>query len=292
MNNVDNIIVHAPAKINLFLHVVGKRADGHHLLESLTIFTEYGDEIQAIEGDDLSIEIVGKFSSNLLFAPLEENLVWKAAIAVQNYLSKPRGAKIILTKNLPIASGIGGGSADASATIKALCALWELDIHEKKLSEIALSLGSDVPACLYGKPVFMSGVGENLKPVELRGVAYLVLINPNIPLATAEVFREFSRSSMPLRSANAVNPNYFDLSEITDEKGYGNDLESVSIKKIPVIADIINLLKTTEGCYLARMSGSGATCFGLYQNKKSADYAAKKLQEIYPQAWCISTCIM
>ncbi len=289
---MDNIIVHAPAKINLFLHVVGKRSDGYHLLESLTVFTEYGDKIQVIEDDELSLEIVGKFSSNLLFAPLEENLVWKAAIAVQNCLSKPRGARIILTKNLPLASGIGGGSADAAATIKALCALWELDIHEKKLSEIALSLGSDVQACLYGKPVFMTGVGENLKPVELRGVAYLVLINPNIQLVTAEVFRDFSRSSVIFRGANAVNRNYFDLSEITDEMGYGNDLESVSIKKIPVIADIINLLKTTEGCYLARMSGSGATCFGLYNNKKAADNAAKKLLEKYPQAWCIGTCIM
>lgn len=275
---------------------MGKRADGYHLLESLVVFTEYGDEIQVIEDNKLSLEIVGEFSSALSNLPKENNLVWRAAIALQNYLSESKdskscGARIILTKNLPIASGIGGGSADAVATIHALCELWKIDINDKKISEIALSLGSDVPVCLYGKTALMRGVGDEITEVTLQEKPYILLINPNIPLATADVFKDFSKKPF-FSSKQSFILSQFSCAEITNEMGYGNALEAIAIKKLPVIGEIIESLRITQGCLFARMSGSGATCFALYNDKIEADNAVKKLKEIYKQAWCVSTRII
>ncbi|MEQ1790161.1 MAG: 4-(cytidine 5'-diphospho)-2-C-methyl-D-erythritol kinase, partial [Rickettsiales bacterium] len=173
MNTHNNISVCAPAKINLFLHVVGKREDGYHLLDSLVVFTECGDLIDVEAFDAISIEVVGRFAASLSNIPQEENLVWKAAMALQKYTHSNQGAHIRLTKNLPIGSGIGGGSADAAATIHALLKLWKLDIPQKNLSEIALTLGSDVPVCLYGKPALMRGIGDDLIPVTLQEKIYL-----------------------------------------------------------------------------------------------------------------------
>lgn len=293
-----NITRHAPAKVNLFLHITGKRPDDYHLLESLVVFTEYGDEIQVIEDNKLSLEIIGEFASALSNLSKEDNLIWKAAIALQSYLlesrdsksknSKYHGARIILSKNLPIASGIGGGSADAAATIHALCELWNIDINDKKLSKIIFSLGSDVPVCLYGKTALMRGVGDEITEVTLQEKPYIVLINPNIPLATAEIFKEFRKKPFSPSKQNFIL-SQFSCTEIINEAGYANDLEEIAIKKLPVISKIIESLRITKGCFLTRMSGSGATCFALYHNKIEADNAAKKLKEIYQQAWCIST---
>ncbi len=266
----------APAKINLSLQIVGKREDGYHLLESVVAFTEFGDEIQVIESDKLLLEVIGEFGHSLSSQPQENNLVWKAAVALQRYLPQPSGAHIILIKNLPIASGIGGGSADAAATINALCELWKLDIPEKKLNEIALALGSDVPVCLYGKSAIMRGIGEVIIPTSLPQQYFITLINPNISLPTAEVFRDFV---------------YQPQNNTAAPEQYTNDLEKTAIKKAPIIEKILASLQATEGCISARMSGSGATCFGLYNDKIAAENAKKELQNAYPQAWCISSVI-
>ena len=285
---MSRITVNAPAKINLFLHVVGKRDDGYHLLESLVVFADYGDVVEVEESDKISLEIIGKYADALMGFPSENNLVWKAAIAVQKYLPRPLGAKIILTKNLPIASGIGGGSADAAATIKALLKLWKLDISDKKLAEIALNLGSDVPVCLYGKPAIMGGVGEEITPVTLQDKGYIVLINPNIPLATAEVFAAYKLVMPNANIQKSLNTSirWHDIIE------YKNDLEPAAIAKLPIIGEMLDSLRNTQGCFLARMSGSGATCFGLYHDELSAQNAASAVQKIYPQAWCVSAKIL
>lgn len=269
------ISVPASAKINLFLHIVGKRDDGYHLLESLVVFTKYGDMITVEEASELSLEITGEFASELSAFPKEKNLVWKAAIAVQKLLDKPRFAKITLTKNLPIASGIGGGSADAAATIKALCQLWKLNLSTEELNKIALQLGSDVPVCLNGRSAIMSGIGEEIEEVSFNEASYIVLINPLLALSTAEVFSEFKL-------------------KLTDDKNIEqrNDLEQIAIKKLPIIAEIITALQATDGCVSARMSGSGATCFGLYKTKTDADSAKKKLKIIFPDFWCVSSKIL
>ena len=193
---MTNITIPAPAKINLSLRIVGKREDGYHLLESLVVFAKYGDEIEVQPAKELSLEIIGEFADALQNEPKEKNLVWRAAVALRRHCEEAladaaiqkseenkgwiaschatlavrnaevvrSGAKITLTKNLPIGSGIGGGSADAAATLKALCQLWKLDISPEELAEIGLKLGSDVPVCLYGKPAIMLGIGEIITP--------------------------------------------------------------------------------------------------------------------------------
>ncbi len=287
---MTQITIAAPAKINLFLHVVGRRADGYHLLDSLVAFADYGDVIEVEQSPDISLEITGEYAAKLALCPKENNLVWKAAAAFQKYSLKPVGAKITLTKNLPVASGIGGGSADAAAAIIALKKLWELDITEQELSKIAVSLGSDVPVCLYGKPAIMRGVGEEITPLVLQGNAYIVLINPNLPLDTAEIFREFARGGYNYSApVLAYGNNWHDYK---DEFGFKNDLELVARAKLPIITEILMEIADTEGCFIARMSGSGATCFGLYNDGIAAQKAAGKLKVKFPQAWCVSAKIL
>jgi 4-diphosphocytidyl-2-C-methyl-D-erythritol kinase len=285
---VRQITKYAPAKINLFLHITGRRADGYHLLESLVVFAEYGDEITVQEDDKLSLEIMGEFAGQLYEFPKENNLVLKAASALQKASGKSQGAKITLTKNLPIASGIGGGSADAAATIKALCELWSLDIPEKDLLEIGLKLGSDVPVCMQGKPAIMRGIGDEVTAVELPDKPYMVLVNPNIHLATAEVFKDFAVMD---RQASLAATNNFSINSVINGGYYRNDLEKTATSRLPVIGSIIASLKNTDGCFVAGMSGSGATCFALYNQKEMADKAASKLQKIYENSWCVSTLI-
>jgi 4-diphosphocytidyl-2-C-methyl-D-erythritol kinase len=267
----------AHAKINLSLRIVGKRDDGYHLLDSTVVFSEYGDEIRVTESDTLSLEIVGEFARSLQSEPHEKNLVWKAAIALREFSSKNCGANITLTKNLPIASGIGGGSADAAATLIALNTFWGLNLSQETLADIALKLGADVPVCLYGKPAIMRGIGEDIREFTMAEKPFIVLINPNKPLATTDVFREFAKH------------HGSDNEEVTSE--FSNDLEDAAIELMPEIGDILVSISYTKGCYLVNMSGSGATCFGLYHDKLSADNAKKELQGLYPDAWCVSTAI-
>lgn len=286
--HVTKITVAAPAKINLFLHIVGKREDGYHLLDSLVAFADYGDVIEVEESDKISVDITGSYNEQLSGLPPENNLVWKAAVALQKYLSEPLGAKIILRKNLPIASGIGGGSADAAATLRALKELWQIDIAEEKLSEIALGLGSDVPVCLYGKPALMRGIGEQITPVVFQENIYVVLINPNIPLNTGEIFNNYDCKGGVVQK----NLDISSIAELVDKNGYKNDLESAAISKLPIIAEILAGIRSSDDCFLARMSGSGATCFGLYHDEISANKAAKGLKEMFPKSWCVSARIL
>jgi 4-diphosphocytidyl-2-C-methyl-D-erythritol kinase len=284
---VGSIIVQAPAKINLFLHITGKRADGYHLLDSLVVFADCGDIIEVAENDIISLEIEGKYASSLLSGRLEENLVWKAAAGLRKYNPAKTGAKIKLAKNLPVGSGIGGGSADAAAAIRALIALWRLDVGEKELSSLALSLGSDVPVCLYGRPAWMRGTGELITPVELPENAYIVLVNPNISVSTVEIFKEFKFKELPLRKKGlSIMPSFEEMANNTE---YGNDLEPAAINRLSVIREIISSLEAQNGCCFARMSGSGATCFGIFKNESDASKATKELEKKYPDFWCIST---
>lgn len=281
-----NIIVQAPAKVNLFLHITGKRADGYHLLDSLVVFADYGDVVEVAENDAISLEIDGEYASSLLSVRMEENLVWKAATALREYNQAKTGAKIRLTKKLPPSSGIGGGSADAAAAIRALIDLWKLDIGNEELFRLALSLGSDVPVCLRGKPAWMRGTGELVTPVELPEDGYIVLANPNIGISTVEIFREFKFKGSAAKKKNlSIVPAF---AEMADNMQYGNDLEEAAARKLPVIGEIVSLLQIQTGCCFARMSGSGATCFGIFKNESDAYGAAKELKRKYPEFWCVS----
>jgi 4-diphosphocytidyl-2-C-methyl-D-erythritol kinase len=273
----------APAKINLYLHVVGKRADGFHLLDSLIVFAETGDDLTVSPHGNLALEIDGPFSSGLRHEA--DNLVLRAARGLAEIAGIDARAQIRLTKNLPIASGIGGGSADAAAALRALTELWQLDldIGAQAMRDLALRLGADVPVCLDGTPSFVGGIGEEIRPAGQLPPAWLVLVNPRVPTPTPQVFKarrgDFSaeaRWSVPPADAVALAAYLRDCR---------NDLTEAAITVAPVIREVLSAIGTTGDCLLARLSGSGATCFGLYANAATAEAAAAELRRRHPGWW-------
>lgn len=277
--------ISAPAKLNLFLHITGKRADGYHLLESLFMFTEYGDELAFEPADDLSLRLTGSFAQPL--ASESENLVLRAAHLLQQETGCCKGACITLTKNLPIGAGLGGGSADAAAALRGLTRLWSLDVTTQTLHALALKLGADVPACLASSPGWVSGIGENIRPATLPEGGWVVLINPQKPLLTADVFRARSGDF----NAPILPAHWPDIAALaTWAAAQSNALEAPARSLMPEIGELLTALSRTP-CLLARMSGSGATCFGLYNNEPTARAAASALQAEYPGCWVIPTAL-
>lgn len=272
---VSPIEVMAPAKINLFIHLISKRYDGYHNIESLFAFTDFGDLITVEGAERLSLEIVGPFGDGL---EGEDNLVLKAARGLQKYSGTSLGAKITLQKNLPIASGIGGGSSDAAATIKALQKLWKITLPESELAELALSLGADVPACFFGKPVFVSGIGEELRPIKGLGDLHCVLVNPGTPVSTPEVFKAFDGQ---FRASISKMGN----DELVEYYNFSNYLQRPAISLVSGIEDVLSSLESQPGCQLARMSGSGATCFGVFPNESEAMKACLEISKGNPTWW-------
>jgi 4-diphosphocytidyl-2-C-methyl-D-erythritol kinase len=266
------LIEPAPAKVNLFLHVTGRRGDGYHLLDSLVVFAGIGDVLHAQPANELSLRLAGPFGAAL--AGEQDNLVLRAARALAG-----TGARLTLEKNLPVASGIGGGSADAAAALRLLSRMWNLAPPD--LPGIALTLGADVPVCLDGRPSRMGGVGERLDPAPSIPVCGLVLVNPGVAVATADVFRA-RRGGW---SAPAGLPHSWpDVGAMAgDLRDLRNDLQPPAIALQPAIGDVIAALEATPGCRLARMSGSGATCFGLFDDPLVAAEAATRLRR--PDWW-------
>ena len=260
--------VFAPAKINLFLHVGEKRADGYRALESLAVFVDVGDELMFHRASDLSLSIEGPFAGDL--AADGNNLVLKAAGALN------ATARIVLTKNLPVASGIGGGSADAAATLRGLNELY--DLRGRNLEEVAGTLGSDVPACVASRAAWMEGRGEILTPADVPSMS-LVLVNPCVAVSTAEVFRKLQkRSGLGMGAASQI-----DLMQFLGIAS--NDLEAPACGIQPVIGDVLEALGTLTDARLARMSGSGATCFAIFGSEESAIRAAQTLSAAHPGWW-------
>ena len=269
-----------PAKVNLYLRVVGKRNDGYHLLDSLAVFAGLGDRLSAREADDLTLALAGPFGGALGAEP--DNLVLRAARALAQEAGIVPRAHLILEKHLPIASGIGGGSADAAAALRLLCRVWNLTPPPAALARIAASLGADVPVCLGGQPARMRGIGTLLDPSPGLPSYGLVLINPGVAVSTVAVFRARTGGFSP----GAVLPERWgDLAAMAaDLRGLGNDLEPAAIALCPVIAEVLSAIAAVPGCRLARMSGSGATCFGLFDDAKAAERAAVGLAR--PGWWC------
>ena len=276
----------APAKVNLALHVTGQRADGYHELDSLIAFPGLGDTVAVEEAETLTLSINGPFADAL--SADSDNLVMRAAHALARASAQPPRGRLMLTKVLPIASGIGGGSADAAATLLALNDLWGLRLDRTALAGIGEALGADVPMCVHGIPLRARGVGEviDVAPPWPEGAA-IVLANPGVPVATPEVFRALTvRDSPPLP---ALPPAWEDLPHLVDWlSGTRNDLSAPAIRVAPVIADTLEALRRTPGCRLARMSGSGATCFGLYDDEEAAARAASLLSGHPAAAWIAS----
>lgn len=256
----------ARAKINLALHVTGRRADGYHLLDSVVAFADTGDRIVVTDSQDLSLTVTGPMAAGLSVGP--DNLVLRAAKA----LGQDRGAAITLDKHLPVASGIGGGSADAAATLLALAELWGCALPN---SAAVLALGADVPVCLVGHAARMQGIGEVITPVTLP-VAHVVLVNPGFGLATADVFRALtSRDNPALDLPGEALPDAQAVALWLHQTR--NDLQPAAEALAPAIRPVIAALQAQPGCLLARMSGSGATCFGLFATARRAEAAATAL---------------
>jgi len=314
----------APAKINLYLHVTGKRDDGYHELDSLVAFADIGDVITVEDIDEdsgqtgLHLTITGPFAKDL---PNDgDNLVLQAARLLAQHTATPAHAHITLEKNLPVASGIGGGSADAAATLKALIRFWGIELHDddihhvahdvaddidtaralstllkvwrddldaEMLSTIGLQLGADVPVCLAGRPVFMGGIGEQLEITPHLPVTWLVLVNPGVGVSTSAVFKARAEAlgdsySQPAR----FHQHPRDTAHFAETlKTRSNDLMPPAIALQPVIEEVQAALDTLDTSLLARMSGSGATCFALFAGENDARNAAKTLAQAHPEWW-------
>lgn len=276
----DRLTETARAKVNLYLHVTGRRDDGYHLLDSLVVFPEVADLLSAEPADGLSLRLVGPFANALVEEP--DNLVLRAARALAAEAGVTAGARLVLDKRLPVASGIGGGSADAAATLRLLCRLWRKAPDPADLARLAISLGADVPVCLAARAARIGGFGERLSPPPVLPSCGIVLVNPGTPVGTADVFR----ARRGTWSEPAALPDSW--SEATamaaDLEKLRNDLEPPATALQPEIGNVLGELAATPGCLLARMSGSGATCFGLYIDAPTAQRALGKLRN--PDWWC------
>lgn len=282
---VDNITVIAPAKINLFLHITGRRGDGYHLLESLFAFTRQGDEITLEHAPELSVDIIGPFAGPLA-ADAHDNLVLKAAVALGEAAGGVPGARITLKKNLPVAAGIGGGSADAAATLRGLNKLWRVGLSLAELEPIAYGLGADVPACLYDTPLFVEGVGEKLSPLVLGWRAGVLLVNPGVMLSTPAVFKAFKVGGSCFDAPLAGAEPWVSVSTLAKESQ--NSLERAAVSVCAEVADVLQALNGLDGVQLSRMSGSGATCFALFETREAAEHAGRTLKNEHPDWWVMA----
>jgi len=282
----------AAAKINLYLHIIGRRADGYHLLDSLIVFLDMGDEVEVQKASDLKLELSGPFGPELgRLTTDNDNLVLRAAHKLRDWAvsngAGDHGAHIRLSKALPVAAGVGGGSADAAATLSVLAELWQLDPPCDELMALGLELGADVPACLAAEPVLVSGVGEGLRAAPSLPEVHAVLVNPGLELSTAKVFSALTPSNYS--AAEPLSHPISDLTELlTALSARRNDLEAPAIQLVPEIARVLEVLGEAPGCRFIRMSGSGATCFGLFATGQEADRAATLISNAYPQWWVVS----
>lgn len=267
----------APAKINLALHVTGQRRDGYHLLDSLVVFADIGDRLTLVPcaAPGISLTVKGP-QARALSGPAGENLVLKAAA-----LFRPgKGAELTLHKELPVAAGLGGGSSDAAAALRALARAWRQPLPAP---EALRALGADVPVCLLAESARMRGIGERLEPLALPPFG-LVLINPRIALETGAVFAALAEKQNP---ALPEPPSRFASAETLASylRHTRNDLEAPAIREVPEIGTALAALAAAPGCLLARMSGSGASSFGLFPDLTTAQTAGRALQKAAPHWW-------
>ncbi len=276
----------ANAKINLSLKVRGRLPNGYHQLESLVVFAEVADRVICKDADRLSLEMSGPFAENL--ASDEDNLILRAARVFAAALGRDPTLVFELQKNLPIASGIGGGSADAAAALRAMMRLW--GDPPGSILNIALQLGADVPVCMRKRPSFMTGVGENVRTVPRLPEINAVLANPGIAVSTQAVFERLQAAPVEAPDRLPLLPGVETLDRLlTWLHENGNDLEAPALAIEPVIGTVLKGLKETAGCRLARMSGSGATCFALYDNPFDAADAAAELSKAHADWWVTAT---
>jgi 4-diphosphocytidyl-2-C-methyl-D-erythritol kinase len=271
----------APAKINLTLRVLGRRDDGYHELESLVAFADIADTLALQPANETALDIAGPFAT--ASGPVTDNLVLKAAAALRQRVNDLKAGHFQLQKNIPVAGGLGGGSADAAAALRLLARANDLPAGDPRLATAALAVGADVPVCLDSRPRVMRGIGERLTPpVELPRLA-VVLVNPAVPLSTRDVFAGLTVT--PGKKEN-ISPVPCAPTELFDYlKTNGNDLTAAAIARAPVVAEVLATLSELPGARFAAMSGSGPTCFALFASPAEAATAARRVHSANKNWW-------
>lgn len=275
----------APAKINLTLRVVGRRADGYHELESLVVFAGVADTLMLEPGPDTTLAIEGPNAAAC--GPDADNLVLKAERALREAVGRLEGGHFRLQKNLPVAAGIGGGSADAAAALRLLARVNGLPADHPALAAAALATGADVPVCLASQARVMRGVGEILSPPVALPAVPAVLVNPGVAVATRDVFKTLAGmggSSMPLGPVPDEMEALLAFLEL-----HGNDLTQPAVACAPAVGEALDALGDLPDVRLARMSGSGSTCFALFDSTGQAEAAARQLKTARPDWWIEAT---
>jgi 4-diphosphocytidyl-2-C-methyl-D-erythritol kinase len=288
-----DLVESAPAKVNLTLHVLGRRADGYHDLESLVAFADVADRLALTVGDALTLTVLGSGASQA--GAEADNLVTKAARALAARVPGLRAGAFRLDKSLPVAAGLGGGSADAAATLRLLARANKLAPNDPRLHDAARATGADVPVCLDPRPRIMRGIGEILSaPLPLPRL-HALLVNPGVAVSTKLVFSGWKPSASPIRVSDTA-ANFAGLPNMQDEEellrwlaSAANDLEAPAIALEPAIAEVLASLRAAAGCRLARMSGSGATCFALFSSAVDTASAGKSLRAKFPDWWIAET---
>jgi 4-diphosphocytidyl-2-C-methyl-D-erythritol kinase len=260
------------AKVNLFLNIVGKDDHGYHLLESYFALLKFGDIVTLHPSDSLKCKTIGAVIE-------DENITLRAAKALQEYTGKTKCVDIEIEKNIPIAAGLGGGSSNAASTFKLINEAWNLNLSREELANIALKIGSDIPFFIYEHNSFVSGIGEKVLPITLDISLPIILVNPNIKLTAKEVYKlsvsSFTKPLTEIDSKTIINQIYHGK----------NDLEEPAFKLAIEIKEVINMIRKQKGCVVSRMSGSGSTCFGIFENEELAFAALHTLQKLHPGFW-------
>jgi 4-diphosphocytidyl-2-C-methyl-D-erythritol kinase len=264
----------APAKINLTLRVLGRRSDGYHEIESLVAFADFGDVLRLRTDAAEGLEITGPFGGKS--GPIGENLVLKAVLGLRERVASLRAGNFLLEKNIPVAAGLGGGSADAAAALRLVARVNAIALDDPRLMAAARTTGADVPVCLHPRARIMRGIGEQLSaPIDLPVLSAL-LVNPLVPLATRDVFSKFAGGGGGDNHSDVVPKEFNHLIELLEQ--HGNDLADAACACAPVIGEILQTLRALPGARLVRMSGSGPTCFALFAAPSEATAAAQKLR--------------
>jgi 4-diphosphocytidyl-2-C-methyl-D-erythritol kinase len=281
----ERVALLAPAKVNLALHVTGLRVDGYHLLDSIAVFADVGDRIEIEAADALSLSVTGPFAAHAPGGP--SDLAWRAAETFFQHTGVRRGVEIRVEKNIPAGAGLGGGSADAAAVLLGLDELFGTKLPADELRALGLKLGADVPMCLAGKALRAGGIGEEISSLEGFPELPMVLVWPGKPVSTAEVFTALVRCDNPPLPDPPRGKSAMEIAVWL--QNCRNDLELPAQKIAPEIGAVIEALRATDSCFLARMSGSGSACFGLYVEPLAARAASAAVAKARPDWWSAAT---
>jgi 4-diphosphocytidyl-2-C-methyl-D-erythritol kinase len=275
------------AKLNLYLHVLGRREDGYHVLDSLVAFADVHDTLHFDKDDHYSLDIDGPFGEPLRHAAADDNLITRAIHLLAEATGNQPHMDVRLIKNLPVASGIGGGSADAAAALRGAARMWGVAVDDPRVLAVAAKVGADVPVCVTGGTAYFAGIGDLISPAPALPACHIVLANPGRPLSTPQVFKAFHG---PFSAAARLSHAPAGVQELAAMlKARGNDLTHAATSQIPQIADVLAALRAEHGCLFAGMLGSGATCWGLFGEDSAAEDAADSIAKEKPDWWVVQS---